>query len=162
MSQSDENGFVKRGFLLLGGMTILVAVVLGIIFYKPPQQTPIDVKDLPAKTSSPGWQIRYNATIALLRRGSDQTPWTVVREMLDEKQQLKNCEFPLPDGRTVADEAAARGFVIAALKAVGEWQRKSGQRPPAADVVAAIDQLATSEIPELKIQAEKARQTISN
>src|SRR6266404_2957741 len=93
MPQPDENGFVKRGFALLGAMALLVAVVLSIIFYKPEQPQPIDTKDLPAHASEPGWKIRYNAAVALMRRGSDQVPWRVVREMLDEKQQLKNSEF---------------------------------------------------------------------
>lgn len=157
MNTPDENGFVKRGFLLLGAMTILVAVVLSIIFVKPEQTAPVDVKSLPAEPSAKGWEVRYNATVALLRRGSDKVSWPVVHEMLDEKQQLKNCQFSLPDGREIPDEAAARRFVIAALKALTEWKKKIGEQPMQAPLASLRDQvnvLAKSAIPELGIQAK--------
>lgn len=167
MAQSDENGFVKRGFFLLGGMAALVAVVLSIILYKPSQPLPVDLKNLPDKASEDGWRIRYNATVALLRRGSDEVPWRTVREMLDEKQQLKNCEFQHPDGRTIPDESLARSFVITALKAVSEWQRKQTEAGKKTDANEALPEirtqvelLAQSPIPELKVQAEKTRQAL--
>ena len=156
----DENGFVKRGFLLLGGMAILVAVVLSIIFYKPDQPAPTEHADLPP-ASSAGWQIRYNATVALLRRGSDKVPWPIVREMLDEKQQLKNSEFDHPNGRKVADEYQARSFVIPALQALAEWKRKTTVK--IADVAAfpeiskQVDALATSPVAGLRTQAEETK-----
>ena len=164
MPQPDENGFVKRGFLLLGIMALLVGAVLSIIFYKPNQTQPIDAKDLPANASEPGWKIRANATITLLRRGSDQVSWRVVREMLDEKQQLKNSEFKLKDGRTVADEHQARSFVITALKALAEWKRKTIEggknnvdEPALAEIRTQVDLLTQSPIPELKRQAEETK-----
>ena len=102
MTQPDENGFVKRGFYLLGGMAALAAVVLFILLYRPePRAQPFSLPKLPPKASEPGWRIRYNATVALLRRGSDALPWDVVLEMLDEPQQLKNCEITRPDGSVV-------------------------------------------------------------
>ena len=160
----EDTGFVKRGFLLLGGMTVLVLTVLAIILYRPPQTPPMMPSDLPPE-SAPGWQIRYNATVALARRGSDQVPWKVVREMLSEKQQFKNFPVLLHDGREVPDEAAARATVVTGLKAVAEWHRKhAGNKPvmtPALqDVYAAVDQLAESPIAELKIQAERTRSVL--
>jgi hypothetical protein len=167
MATSDENGFVKRGFFLLGTMAGLTAIVMAILFYRPEQPLPIESKNLPAKASGDGWKIRYNATIALLRRGSDQVPWPIVREMLDENQQLKNCEYVHDQGRTIPDESLARSFVITALKAVAEWQRKqteAGKKIDATDALPAIriqvDELAKSPIPELQIQAEKTRQAL--
>ena len=164
MTQPDENGFVKRGFYLLGAMALLVAVVLSIIFYKPDQPQPIDTKDLPANASEPGWKIRYNATATLLRRGSDQVSWRVVREMLDEKQQLKNCEFKRPDGSEIPDEFLARSFVITGLKALAEWKRKTAEagknnldEPALAEIRTQVDVLAQSPIPELKRQAEETK-----
>lgn len=160
MPQPDENGFVKRGFYLLGAIALLVAVVLSIIFYKPDQPQPIDAKELPANASKPGWKIRYNAAITLLRRGSDQVPWPIVREMLDEKQQLKNSEFNRPDGRVIPDESQARSFVIATLKALVEWKRQftdAGKKIADVDVLSAVrtdvELLAKSSIPELHRQA---------
>jgi len=169
MAQSDENGFVKRGFFLLGTMAALVGVVLSIIFYKPVQMLPLETRKLPERASEDGWKIRYNATIALLRRGSDDVPWRTVREMLDEPQQLKNCEFDHPDGKKIPDESLARSFAITTLKAVGEWQRMQADAGKKIDGVAAlpqireqVDVLAQSPIPELKVQAEKTRQALGN
>jgi len=167
MAEPDDNGFVKRGFYLFGAMALLVAVVLGIIFIKPDQPEPIDVKDLPAHASKPGWKIRYNATITLLRRGSAQVPWSIVREMLDEKQQLKNSEFQRPDGRAVADEAQARSFVIATLKALVEWKRRLAEAGMNIDDVKAlseiradIEPLAKSPIPELQRHALETQRAL--
>jgi hypothetical protein len=163
MAQSDENGFVKRGFFLLAGMLLLVGVVLGIIFIRPEQPLP-EVVDLPPRPSEAGWKIRYNATVAFLRRGSDRVPWRNVREMLDEKLQLKNSEFVRPDGRTLPDESQARSFVITALKALGEWRRKmaeAGKRiddiAELRDIRAQVDVLAKSKILQLKKHAEETR-----
>jgi hypothetical protein len=166
-NQSDDNGFVKRGFYLFGAMALLVAVVLFIIFYNPDRAPPTEFKDLPNRPSAPGWNIRYNATIALLRRGSDQVPWREVREMLDEKQQLKNSEVKRPDGRMLPNESEARRFVIAALRAIADWKRKSAETGKNVDDIAAlpaireqIDQLAKSSIPELNVQAVETRRVL--
>jgi hypothetical protein len=161
--QPDDNGFVKRGFFLLAGMAILAAVVLSIIFFNPQRVAPGDFKDLPANASGPGWTIRYNAANTLLRRGSDQVPWALVREMLDEKQQLKNSEFQLPDGRTVPNEAQARYFVIAALKSLADWTKQSGKSlddVAAPEIRSQVDSLANSAIPELRRQATMTRQAL--
>src|SRR5258705_12959982 len=63
MPQPDENGFVKRGFYLLGAMTLLAAVVLSIIFLRPDPAGPVNFEALPANASEPGWRIRSNASI---------------------------------------------------------------------------------------------------
>ena len=103
----------------------------------------------------------------LLRRGSEQVPWSVVREMLDEKQQLKNSEFQRPDGRAVADEAQARAFVIASLKALVEWKRRLteagmniGDVKALSEIRADIEPLAKSPIPELQRNALEAQRAL--
>lgn len=166
MPQPDENGFVKRGFFLLAGMSLLAATVLTIVFYRPEQQRPtVELKDLPSNASEPGWKIRYNAAAALLRRGSDDAPWGVVVEMLDEKQQLKNCEVKRSDGSIVPDQAMARNFVLAGLKALKEWPKKAAEAghndaavPP--DVVAKVDSLLDNPDRELAAFAKKTKQAI--
>jgi hypothetical protein len=167
MNKPDDSGFVKRGFLMLGAMTLLVLVVLGIILYRPTQVMPTVPADLPAEASKPGWQIRYNATVALARRGSDKVPWNVLHEMLDEKQQLKNSPILLPDGREVPDEATARGFVITGLKAVAEWHQKQTAKQVKPEVTAAmkevyaqVDRLAASPIVELQIRAKRTQESL--
>ena len=80
--------------------------------------------------SRPGWAVRYNATVALARRGSekveDEQVWENLQEMLDEDQQLRNSRRKLKEGTEVADEAAARITVITALQAIDELH---GKRP---------------------------------
>ena len=159
----DDSGFVRRGFLMLGGMTILVGIVLAILFWKPvAPPTPIPA-DLPAEPSAPGWQVRYNAAIALARRGSAKTPWPILREMLDENQQLRNFTDPEAGAKkTEPDEAAARSTVLEALKAVAEWHRKQTGAivvtPEMKSVYAQVDRLA--EKPAYKDEAERTRQTL--
>ena len=165
MTQEDT-GLAVRGFALLAVMTAIVGVVLFIMFRGSGQPEP--QHDLAGVAPSPvGWEIRYNAAAALARRGSKQVPWAVLREMLDERQQLRNFQVVLHDGREVPDEVAARTAVISALKAVGEWHNK--QRPrgdgPLPDGIAAVyeqvDRLAQSPVVELRKEAEKTRGTFS-
>ena len=61
--------------------------------------------------SKAGWEVRYNATVALARRGSDKIKdeqvWENLLEMLDEEQQLRNFHRELKDKSEVPDEAGA-------------------------------------------------------
>ena len=166
MTQPEESGFVQRGFMMLAAMVVLVAVVLGIIFYKPSQTPPTPDADLPARESEPGWKIRYNAAGTLARRGSDQVPWRVLREMIDEKQQFKNFLIELKNDKKFVDESTARSTVINGLLAIAEWHRVQAKKEPRpavngdlADVHAQVDKLAESPIVGLREQAEKARKT---
>jgi hypothetical protein len=158
----DDSGFVRRGFLMLAGMAILVSVVLAILLWKP-AAPPAEIRtDLPAQTSAPGWQVRYNAAIALARRGSAKTPWPLLREMLDEGQQLRNFAEPEPGAKKAeSDEAAAQATVLEALKAVAEWHRKQPApivvTPEMRDVYAQVDRLA--EKPLYQAEAERTRAT---
>jgi hypothetical protein len=163
MAQEDK-GLVVRGLVLLAIIGCLVAFVLAILFWRnepPTVQTPPENY----APSALGWEIRYNAAATLARRGSTSTPWPLIREMLDEKQQLLNARVTQADGTEVYDEAVARATMIAALRAVAAWheQRKADAKPPAsADlraIYAIVDQLAASSYGEVTNQAEKARPT---
>ena len=166
MTLPEESGFVKRGFAMLAAMVVLVAVVLGIILYKPSQTPPSPGADLPARESAPGWTIRYNAAGTLARRGSDQVPWRVLREMIDEKQQFRNFLIELNNDKKFVHEFEARSTVINGLLAIADWHRvqaKKEQKPAVngdlADVYAQVDKLAESQIVGLREQAEKAKKT---
>src|SRR5688572_24308767 len=114
MAQEDR-GLVIRGMLLFTGIGVLVLVVLAILFWRPqpppakhemPPEFYIAAAAIPEGTfpagiswvslyhmaetlpSDPGYDIRYNAAATLARRGSSDVPWDLIREMLDEKQQL--------------------------------------------------------------------------
>jgi hypothetical protein len=192
MAQEDK-GLVLRGLILLCGIGVIVAIVLGIIFWRspappPPLASPPE-HQIPAvivpplggypsgvpwialaslrdsMPSAPGWNIRYNAATTLARRGSSSVPWHSIREMLDEKQQMRNQRLRLEDGRDVYDEAAARAYMLSALKAVAAWheKRKAEGKAEASqelrEIYTIVDGLADSPFVELKLQADKARAT---
>ena len=189
MAQEDR-GLVLRGLVLFAGVGVLVTIVLTILFTRPQPVAPTadfapenllplllapNVAGYPAGVawgavemlgetmpSAPGWEIRYNAVTALARRGSSAVPWALMREMLDEKQQMRNARVRV-DGKDVIDEAAARSNMIGALKALAAWhEAQKGSRETSAElreIYTAVEKLTESAIPELKAQAEKARGT---
>jgi hypothetical protein len=107
---------------------VLGALVVGLVVWlrwpgaNAPAEPPADVKP-----SDKGWQIRYNATLALLVKGSKHLPFKEVLEMLDENKQLKNFRVKLKSGQEVADESGARKTILNALKAITEWHNKTGK-----------------------------------
>ncbi len=113
--------------------------------------------------SSAGWRIRYNAATTLARRGSQNVPWAVLVEMLDEDRQMHNFRdsarrWPRPS----PNEAAARTTVLAALRATADWHKKQARDRPTVSpelrqLYAAVDKLTSSPIMEIKSQAENTR-----
>jgi hypothetical protein len=95
-------------------------------------------------TKYPGLKIRYNATIALARRGSPRVSLAMLKEMLDESAQMDNFRRKLSDGKEVADEALARQTVVTTLQAIAELHRKAPQRD-LSELRPAIDKLADSD-----------------
>jgi hypothetical protein len=94
--------------------------------------------------------VRYNATLALGRRGSKDLPLGVLREMLDEDQQMRNFRVLLSEGKMVTDERAARQTIIDTLQAFDQWQKHKDavaalrDNPELQRVYAAIDKLTRS------------------
>jgi hypothetical protein len=91
------------------------------------------LKTLPSPPRSAGpsveaREIRYNAVLALLYRGSphvkDEGVWDVLTEMLDESKQLQTFQTHAGDGPTIPNETGARMTVIGALRAVRELHKK--------------------------------------
>jgi hypothetical protein len=109
--------------------------------------------------SPTGWEVRYNAALALARRGNphvkDAEVWDTLVEMLDEEQQLRNFRTKQDDGRETADETGARTTVISALQATQELHRKdpkidlTGLKEP-------IDKLTSSSYATVSVQARQA------
>ncbi len=164
MAQEDK-GLVARGVLLLAFIGGLVAFVLAVLFWRNEPPPKVDAAPEHYAPSAPGWEIRYNAAATFARRGSKATPWPLLREMLDEKQQLINARVPQPDGKDTYDEAVAQATMIAALRALAAWheQRKTDAQPAAPaelrDIYTIVDELAESSQGEVKTQAENARAT---
>jgi hypothetical protein len=110
------------------------------------------------RASPAGWEIRYNATVALARHGSDlvKDRFDVLDEMLDENQQLVNCRTVSKEGQEAFNQQAATGTVTNALKAIAELHR----RKPDLDLTPlqpAIDKLTQSSNPVLRTEADRTR-----
>jgi hypothetical protein len=111
-----------------------------------------------APSKAGGWEIKYTATVALARRGSDlaKDHFDTLEEMLDEEQQQANCKVRNRDGREIVNEPAATSNVTTALKALIELHR----RKPDLDLSKfnpAIQKLLDSKNPLLRTEAEKTR-----
>jgi hypothetical protein len=191
---AQDQGLVRRGLLLLGFMLALAGLV-GFMLWRresaPPP--PTDQPDLAALgvpnvgasfpahvnwaalvkvgealPSSPGWEVRYNAALALARRGSDKLPIHIIAEMLNEELQMRNFRVKLPDGKDVPDEAAARRTVLNALEALVEWHKsKSAVATVAKEqpdslrrTYAAVNRLTQSTNAVLREEAEKAKKNL--
>jgi hypothetical protein len=188
MSQQDS-GLWKRGLVLLALMAALAGVVLyAVLHHSEPAYPPETARPEPVVLlvgspaaglagglswvalyqlgellpSSPGWEIRYNATLTQAGLGDPQVRLEVLREMLDEQRQLRNFRAKLQDGREVPDEVAARRTVLSALKAVRDWH-KHADAVRAADkaqrqlLSAAIDRLADSPNRVVSAEAQETR-----
>src|SRR5262249_7265624 len=95
-------------------------------------------------TKYPGLKVRYNATIALARRGSPRVSLPMLKEMLDESAQMDNFRRKLTNGKEVADEALARQTVVTTLQAIAELHREAPQLD-LSELRPAIDKLAESD-----------------
>jgi hypothetical protein len=183
-----DSGFVKRGFVLLALMGLLVTVVLFILFQgrrgSAKSQMPraedyawsvaIPTAGFPANISwaalhetanfvpSPaGWEIRYNAAATLAQLGSNRVPWHVFVEMLDLRRTTVNLRNPLKESQ-VAPEAIARELVAIALRALAEWhtQRRAAGRTEIPSGLAAVYEKvdALAENPDREL-SEQAKKT---
>jgi hypothetical protein len=195
-TRESDSGLMQRGLILLGLIAVLAGVVLYVVLRRPPQDLPVDrsrpetvavlvaaapQSGFPAALpwaglpqlasllpSARGWEIRYNAALALARRGSPHVPLNVLREMLDEDHQMRNFRATLTDGQEIADESAARQTVLSALRALAEWQRHAdavaavgASNPQLQQVYQALDRLAASSNLVVRTEAEKTRQALN-
>jgi hypothetical protein len=192
----QNSGLVYRGLLLLGMMLVLVTLVLFVVFRRTETPTLQSTHDgglvmsaLPtpgltfpgpinwgalAKLSeklpaSPGWNVRYTATLALARRGSDQVPFDVLAQMLDEDLQMRNWLAHTEDGKVFVDEQSARRTVHNGLRGVVQWHEhkevvdKVGKDNPGLwRVYAAVDKLTLSHDSALQQEAENIKKKIDS
>jgi hypothetical protein len=109
--------------------------------------------------------VRYNAAHSLARRGSTNTPWSTIHEMLDQDQQRRNFSAKVSAGKIIADEESALRTVFTTLGVIADWHKK---QVPAGDVslppelqlvYARVDRLAQSDITQIRVQADRTRQT---
>jgi len=107
-----------------------------------------------------GLGIRYQAAVALARRGSAKAPLDVLGEMLDESTQMeKHRVRSAKDGREGPDKTATYGEMENALKAIAELHRRNpGVNLSTLD--AAIDKLKDSANPAIRKEAENTREAL--
>src|SRR5438093_523345 len=94
----------KRG-LILGGLVGILGLVVLVVWLRKPEQETAAEPPASVTPSGPGWEIRYQATLALARRGSLKIPLEQLAEMLDEDKQLKTCRVKRKDGQDVPNAA---------------------------------------------------------
>jgi hypothetical protein len=147
----------KHGVTVIAVSAALALVGVTVWLWRP---HPTAHAGVPASSRSlDGWEIRYNATLALARRGSAQTPLDELKEMLDEEQQMRNFEVRTQEGREVIDEQAARLTVLKALEGVmALHQKRPGLNLATLDP--AIDKLTQSPNLTLREKAEDTRKLL--
>ena len=193
MVKDANSARFQRGLVLLGLMTAVVITLGAIVLRGARQEEPTEKQrpDLLAAVvasaapglsglslanleqlgqtlpSAPGWQIRYQAATTLARLGSPKVPFGILAEMLDEGRQMRNRRATLQDGREVPDEAAARGTVLIALRAVSAWYKHRSavaavgpSDPGLRRLDAAIEKLTHSPNLVVRTEAEKTRLSI--
>lgn len=151
----------KRNWLPVILGVVLVGAAVGVWQRWPQAEVPAPGPGPQVAPSPPGWEIRYNATLALARRGSDKVRLDVLSEILDEDKQMRNFRVKLKDGTEVPDESAARTIILSALKAVAELHAKR----PSLDLSPlspAIDKLAESPVVMLRAEADRTRIALKN
>jgi hypothetical protein len=102
----------------------------------------------------PGATIRYNATVALARRGSDKVRLGLLDQMLDETYLSEHLRIRSKDGRDLPDQALVSQTIDAALKAVDELHRTAPQKD-LSRLYPALDALTQNPSAALKNEAER-------
>jgi hypothetical protein len=193
---AQDSGLAYRGLLLLGMMLILVTLV-GFVLFRRPETPPVQNAThrelaalgvaapgtgFPASIGwgalgtlgeilpdSAGWLVRYNATVALARLGTEAVPFDVMSEMLDEKLQMRNWRFVTADGKVFVDEQAAQRTMLGALEALEEWHKHKQavdtvgkDNPGLQRVYAAVDRLTHSPSTDIQQRAESVKKKIES
>lgn len=157
---SQINWWSKHGMTVIAVATALALV--GVVIWLNRPGSLHAPERVPSSAMSPtGWEIRYNATLALARRGSDKVPLDELQEMLNEDQQLRNFTAQTQNGEPTADEQAARMTVIKALEATGALHQKQ----PKLDLRAlngAIDKLTHSANLTVREKAQATQKELAN
>jgi hypothetical protein len=152
-----RNGLLSNVGLALGGLVALVFFGIVVLsYFQNFQRNATAAQPATESRSDPGWAIRYNATGALARRGSDHVMKKMdeFKEMLDEEKQRQNFRIVLKGGQQTVNEVGAYRVVSQTLEAVEELHR----RRPEIDLTplhAAIEKLAESSNPALRTAAAR-------
>ncbi|MFN4259786.1 MAG: hypothetical protein ACK4RK_10845 [Gemmataceae bacterium] len=144
---------LAKSAVIIGGVAVVILVVVLVSWFSQPEAAAV-VEPPDGTKSGPGWEIRYNATLALAQRGSTQTRLDLLAEMLDLDQLRRSARKPLADGQDAPDEATVTATTIGALSAIATLHRKN----PDMDLAAlrpAIEQLQDNPNPAIRLEARK-------
>jgi len=101
------------------------------------------------------WEIRYQAAVALARRGSARVPLAMLRDMLDESQLLKTLRRKLKGGKEEANTADAHATLVNTLRAVVVLHHKDPARD-LSSLYPAVERLAqASDNVDVRKEADK-------
>jgi hypothetical protein len=114
-----------------------------------------------AEDRTPVLEVRYNAAVALARRGSDRARLDLLAEMLDAERQRQNFRLKGKDGADRADEVTAQTTVVNALRAVTELHRRRPDRD-LSELRPALERLARGDDVALRTEAEHTLQSLAN
>jgi len=161
-----QNGWwAKNGTTLISLVAALAIVtVVAWLWWPAPKAT----AEAAPERDQEGWEVRYNATLALARRGSARTDLDVLAKMLDEPLQLRNFQSPVRKGEPFAgDEQEGRMVVLKTLEAVIVLHQKQpgldllhqkqpglDLRAPDSPVKGALEKLTRSDNLTLREKAE--------
>jgi hypothetical protein len=146
-----RNDWLSKSGLLLA---VVVAGVAGIVFLGWWNHAAAPAASPTGAGSAPGWEVRYNATLALARRGSDKVRLDVMEEMLDPDRQMQNFRTRPKNGPETTDERGACEAVVGALDRLVELHQ---QRPglDLSEVHPAVEKLRHSPNRAVQVRAER-------
>lgn len=115
--------------------------------------------------SAPGWEVRYDAALALAHRGSekflDPVVQDLVKEMLDEEQQFRNFRLTLKSGQETSNPLAARMAILGAINAISDYHAKL----PDADLsgfTSALEKLSHSQNTRIAKEAKQLHDLLTS
>jgi hypothetical protein len=107
--------------------------------------------------SSAGWEVRYDAVLALAHRGSenflDPVVQDLVKEMLDADQQRCNFRETMKNGRETVNPQAALMEVLGTINAISDYRTKR-QNADLSGIKPALEKLT---IGQNQVVAKEAR-----
>ncbi len=108
----------------------------------------------------PGFLVQINATLSLLRRGSDKVRAGKVAEMLDPKQLGESIQIESKNGKREPDQSKVVMTVVTTLKALNKYyrHRSADSLPGIPERIKELTSSSNSTIQVAALEAERALQ----
>src|ERR1051326_2009013 len=118
-----ESWLSRHGTTLIAVGAAMVLGIVALVLWRPgwSSRAPAPI----GHADAPGGKIRYNAKIALARRGKlDEKAVDNLKDMLDEEMQRANFRVKQADGQETVDEQGMDSMLAAALDAIAAYHEK--------------------------------------